>query len=153
MADNGGMEQRRIAMLIGGIALLALLVTAALLSTRTPTELDPTTPEGVAQAFMQAAFDKDIEAMESYLTPDTAQNCTIDPFFLRENPSRAAIADTVISASRATVVVDVTHSSGESPFELSEWTMEVVLVMTQSDDGWRIDEHTWPVICEEGMSP
>jgi hypothetical protein len=136
-------------MLIGlGVGVLAVFIAAAILiATRDAPELDPTTPEGVAQQFVLASFERDVEGMRSYLTTDLAERCVDLDRIWYETPSRAVITDSSINGDRATVTVELTTTSGNSPFELSQYGWDFTLFMQQTDQGWRIAEPDWPLNC------
>lgn len=139
-----------------GAAVIALLVLAAVLTaTRSAPELDPATPEGVAQAFLLEVFDEDYAAAADYFTPELAERCEAgDRYFYGEEPGRAVLVDTEIDGDRATVDVEITTTYGDSPFDLSESTFDATLVMRRIDDRWLISEPVWQFFsCPEGVTP
>jgi hypothetical protein len=145
----------RILVAIGAVVVGLLVVAAVLNATRSTPELDPATPEGVAQAFLLEVFDEDYDAAAEYFTPELADRCEAgDRFFYGEEPGRAALVDTEIDGDRARVEVEITTTYGESPFDLSESTFEATLIMRRIDGRWLISEPVWQFFsCPEGVTP
>lgn len=127
---------------------MALLVVAAVvIATRDVPELDPATPEGVAQQFILASFDKDVAGMRAQLTDDLAARCVDLDRIWYETPSRAVITDSRIDGDHATVSIELTTTSGNSPFELSEWGQNITFDLERTEQGWRIAGPDWPLNC------
>jgi len=147
-------SQRRPVLLVGVAVIAALLIAVAVIvSTRDVADLDPSTPEGVAQRFITASFDRDEAEMRRYLTEDLAARCVELDRIWYATPSRAVIVESTITGDRATVVIEVTTATGDSPFELSEYGRELTLIMHPTQTGWLIAEPVWPIECPPEVTP
>lgn len=111
------MRSRQDIVLVGIAALVvAVAVIAGVVSAnRTPTGPDPTTPEGVVQAYTTAVIDDDMPTMVSLLDP--ALGCT------------APFAYGQVGAASLAVVSSTTDPTG------SEATARVVVEISESRDG------------------
>ena len=138
-----------------GVAVVVVIAIAAVLNAgrRVPT-LDPSTPEGVAQGFVLAVFDDDEATALDYLTDELADRCDDEVRFWFPEPGRVVIVDTTVNDERATVELRISTTSADSPFELSDYTRDMTLVMTRYESGWRISEEPsrW-FSCPPGDTP
>ena len=145
IADNLDMEHAQpakwILPAIGGVIILVIVVAAALTAGRRVPILDPSTPEGVAQGFVLAVFDDDEPAAFEFLTDELANRCQEAGRLWFPEPGRATIVETKVTDERAVVELEISTVYGNTPFELSESTRAITLVMVRSGSAWRISEN------------
>jgi hypothetical protein len=134
------------AVLVAGlVVVLAVGIVATLV--REPTALDPSTPEGVVQGYLQAVFDEDWSTARDSLAPVTARRCSTVDFRRAWVPTSltAVLDDVRTTADGAEVDVGLRQVQGPDPlggggYELSE-TFELIEV----DGEWLITGWPWPV--------
>lgn len=135
------------------VVVVAAIAGAAVLSALRPAEdLDPSTPEGVAQAYYQAIFDGEEADALALMTPELQERCRdrdLRRFFVADS-NRVLLTSTKVSDARAVVEVEIDKGSESSPFDLEGYTIYEILVMTETDTSWAISEVPWPFHCPEG---
>ena len=137
--------------LLGG--LIIILAIVALI--REPVELDPDTPEGIVQQYLQAVSNEDYELAIGFLDPDLYQDCEGSDLE-RYGPEQftATIDDTNVSTTsrHSEVTVSMEFGSG-GPFG-GGWSSQEVFRLTASEGSWFITDEPWPYIfweCKEGI--
>ncbi|HLF44161.1 MAG TPA: hypothetical protein VJA46_11650 [Acidimicrobiia bacterium] len=122
---------------VAGIVVVVALVTTGLL--RETPDLDPVTPEGTVQAYLEAVFAGDQEAATGYTDGDCDPN--LGPGSPTEGVS-ASLVSVELTADNATVVVRLSQPS-EDPFaglsEYDEW-----FYLVNRDGTWVISQPAWP---------
>lgn len=136
-------RQSRIALIALAAVVLVAIVAAAILGARQgTTELDPASPEGVVQGYVQAVFDRDEPAARGFLTADLEAECRIQDFpRFDTSADRVELDDVTITDAEARVEVTI-HESSEP---LDSWQHSEVFYLTDTVDGWRISEPPWPL--------
>jgi hypothetical protein len=118
--------------------LVVVALVAVGLARETP-ELDPSTPEGTVQAYMEAVFAGDQEAAAEY----TEGEC--DPNIGGGAPVEGVSA-TLVSVegddAQATVVVKLSQPTTDPFGGLSEWQEWFNLI--NRDGTWMIQQPVWP---------
>lgn len=143
--------------LLGAGIVVAILVVAAIIVVLTGdrvVELDPSTPEGVVQQYMNHVLDDDENEAMALLTvdPDGCTQMRAEVSFDRE-AVRIVLGDIDVSGDDADVDVTLTRSSGD-PLDNYEWTEDLTFDLVRTDGAWKIDEVPWPfMICEERFLP
>ena len=148
-------ESRSVLWAVGATIAIGLVISGVLVATRSPELLGLGTPEGTAQRYLQAVFDDEPEAAEAFLSTDLRGRCLdeLDDAGTNNN-SRAVLLDTTTSDDSAVVKVEITRYSDPSPFETSEYSFDIKLVLSRMADGWEISEAPWPVeYCLERSQP
>lgn len=126
-----------------GSAVVALVVVALV---REPVQLDPATPEGTVQEYLQAISDEDYEAAFELLDPDSFEGC--DPLDIQ----RAGWPDTFTATlpgeqsdhTGERTFVDVTLRFGSGGVLGTGWESRETFVLVASDGLWWIAEDPWP---------
>ena len=140
-------------MAAGAVLLVAALVIVAL--ARDPVKLDPSTPEGTVQAYVQAIADKDYETAFKLLHPDESEGCRPADLahFGRNDPFTVTLGDTDISNGTAFVEVTISQGQSPGPFDPGRGGYEELFVLERSDGQWLITDEPWPYFnwrCVEG---
>ncbi len=126
-----------------GAAVTALVAIALL---REPVQLDPTTPEGTVQQYLQAISDRDYVAAFELLDPESFEDCDpadigqsrFDESFTASLPQ----AQDPPAAGRAFVEVTMRFGDG-GPFG-GTWESRELFVLISDDDFWWITDDPWP---------
>jgi hypothetical protein len=107
------------------------------------TEYDATTPEGVAQSYLTAAFDGDFDRAADHI--EAGGDCDADDLDRAyiENSARISLVDTSIDGERARVRIAAEIPSGGplGGFYREEHTLRLVRI----DDQWRLTGVPWPL--------
>lgn len=135
-------------LLIGAIVVGLIVVVAALVAlTRSePATLDPSTPEGTAQRYVQAILDGDNATAHSLLSEE---DCEIGPRFFGDQTVRARLVDSTVSGETATVEVELVFSGGDPLFGGYGYEERAWINLEQVDGTWLVDPDSWPYFpCE-----
>lgn len=132
-------------LLPGGIVLLIAVLTVVALA-RDPVRLDPTTPEGTVQGYLQAIGDDDYESALEVLDPDGPGTCVAadiarsapgEPFTATLLEDRSDVgADEAIIAVRLRFGTDDVFGSG--------WDTVETFDLVSKNGSWRITGQPWP---------
>lgn len=144
-------ERRRQWLIPAGIGLVVvILVVIAVV--REPIELDPATPEGTVQEYLQAIGDEDYEKALDMLEPDRFDECTPadisrftpdEPFTATLDETSQAGTDTGSEADDR-AFVDVTMRFGTEGLFDSSWETFESFTLVNEDGFWWITEDPWP---------
>lgn len=151
--DRSTAARSRMVLAVIVVLVVAAIAGAAVLSVvRTTPDLDPSTPEGVAQAYFEAVLDGAESDALALLTPELQERCVDGKFrrFFGADSARVVLTSTEIDDGRAEVDVEIDRISDPSLFDLDEHSTRERLVMTETDVGWVISEEPWPFFCPEG---
>ena len=130
----------------GGIIVALLLVAGILNATREVEPLDPATPEGVVQLFMNAVLDGNEFETKQYLSADFQDECEFNNNFRRGEGSfvEANLVDITVRADdRAEVEVKITEGS-YGLFESYDYSHREQFLLEKSNGDWLITDLTWP---------
>lgn len=136
------------------VGLVAVLVFIAL--AREPVLLDPNTPEGVVQRYLQALSDDDYELAFNYLDPEYYEGCdsTALARSAPDEPFTASIEDDEkTSSDRPLVPVTLRFGTGGGPFD-SGWTTYEQFELVSVGGTWLITNEAWPYFgwdCRKGI--
>lgn len=129
-----------------GIGLLVVvLVVVALV--REPVELDPGTPEGTVQEYLQALGDGDYERAIGLLEPERFEDCTPAHLarFTPDEPFTATLESTPRDETDETrAFVDVRMRFGTNGLFGSSWETYESFTLVNEDGFWWITEDPWP---------
>lgn len=133
-------------LLIGvAIVVVAAIVAAVLAVNRQPATLDPATPEGVVQTYLQALADGDLAGAAELLSEDG--ECGLGDLAGAYLPAsfRAVLAGTDERDTTAVVTVEITDTGDAGPFDSPGYTHTERLVLDAEDDGWQLTGAPWPM--------
>jgi hypothetical protein len=130
------------------LIVLAVMIFAAVLggalygALSEPETFDPATPEGVVQNYLKAVFDGDEAASLAFMQPTLADRCRQDSTSLdyRTDGARAFLDGTSIDGDRASVAIEIRHSSDG----IDEWIENETIWLDRSENSWQISEPPWP---------
>lgn len=125
-----------------GVIAVGLLIVAGLAGTRVPSR-DPSTPEGVVQAYLTALLDGRTADAATRLDP--AGPCAARDLDTVGMPDsvRVDLIDTRSSGTTAQVRIRIVQSTGD-PFG-GTWSEERTIRLQRVDGGWRISGIPWPL--------
>ncbi len=128
----------------GAFALIVGLVAVALI--RKPVELDPTTPEGTVQAYLQAVADKDFSTAISMIDAESHPDCKPADlaYVSRDQHFTATVGETTISGGIAYVPVTITMGASPGPFDPGRSGYDQQFTLRKTDGGWLITGDAWP---------
>ena len=120
-----------------------LAVAGIFAATRAPAELDPHTPAGVVQQYVQAVMVGDNDLAGDFLAASTVCDAgDLDRTYV-DPASRIDLVSTSIDGDRAHVRIAVQIPTGE--LMQSNWTDERTIRLERSDGTWRITGIPWPL--------
>lgn len=135
-----------------GIAVGVLLVVAVGFTfISSSPRLDPNTPEGVIQRYLQAVVDGRRQEARSYLSDRLQPECNPgSPRYLSRDAYRIEWIETVMDRSTARVEVSVAEQDPGIFGSYYEFYASFSLEL--AEDGWRITHQEWPWYgCSESM--
>ncbi len=135
-------------LLIGAVVVGVIVMGAALvgLTRSEPATLDPNTPEGTAQRYVQAVLDGDYIAAEELLVDD---DCSVGPQYFGNETVRARLVDSSVSGDTATVTIELIYSGGSPMFGGYGYDDRTQIRLEMTPDGWRVGPDSWPYFpCE-----
>jgi len=148
-----------------GVAVIALVVIALV---REPVLLDPDSPEGTVQVYLQAISDEDYDKALALLNPDEFENCDISDL-ARNAPNGPFTATLGVSDEEGRlrrveeeesplptgdlIAVNVTLRFGSGGLFGGTWEQYETFFLTSSDGFWWISDDPWPYFtwdCKRG---
>lgn len=125
---------------LAGVVLLALALLALF---REPLELDPNTPEGTVQAFLQAVSDGDFATAHGLLSAEIRGKCDVSDIFIDEGDFSATLGS--VEEVGDSVRIDVTLRfpntgglGGGYSYSPGPYTLDM------EDGAWVISDVPWP---------
>lgn len=147
-------EPRRDRTLFVILAVIAALVIVALIvvfSRGEPAPLDPSTPEGVVQAYSAAVIDGDEAEAKGHLVPEIGDDC-VRIETAPVDGMRVTLVSTTERNDTADVEVLISWSYEEGPLGGSGVEERGGFDLVRDGDGWLIESAPWPLtICDPGM--
>jgi hypothetical protein len=126
-----------------GVVVFVLVVVALV---REPVQLDPATPEGTVQQYLQAISGGDFDAARELLDPESFDGCTaadIQRSVWEENFT-ASLPTEPGDHSGERALVEVTMRFGSGGVLGGGWESQELFVLVDRDGLWRIAEDPWP---------
>ena len=127
-----------------GLAVLTALVVIALV--RDPVQLDPATPEGTVQAYLQAIADEDYAAALALLDPELAEECSAGDLqqAAPREPFSATLVDSDESDDTASVTASIAYSPSPGPLDPGSSGFDEYFSLVRTEGMWRITNDPWP---------
>ncbi len=133
---------RVLAVVVGVLVLVAIAVISLTVG-RGVTTYDITQPEGVAQAYLQAAFDGDFDEAATFFEPDSECDASdLDRAYI-QNGVRISLSGVDGDAERSTVRItaDVPNGGPFGGYYEERHTLRLIFV----DDLWKLTGIPWPL--------
>ncbi|MCC6176917.1 MAG: hypothetical protein IT305_16530 [Chloroflexi bacterium] len=155
-ARQSGTDRFLLAIVAGAILLVVAGVVAAIVVGRPSpaAQVDPTSPSGVVQAYLEALRTGDYQGAESYLT-DTAR-ASLQPgerrpsYVPNDTDDTRIVVETVsMTDDRAEVKVTFSRFTARSdPFSANTWHRDVTVRLLREAGVWRISQPAapWPYL-------
>ena len=147
MESTAEKKDHTLTVILAVIAGVVLVAVAVVFTRGAPEPLDPSTPQGVVQAYSVAVLDGDEETAATYLTAEASVGCSrFDPG--TTNNIRVVLVSTTVRTNSADVAVSVVTSYDDGPFGSSENEVEGNFDQVKVDKVWLIDDAPWQLtIC------
>ena len=131
-----------LAALVGAVAILAV-VAAVVVANRDAPALDPVSPEGVVQAYLEAVLDGDYD--EAFDLVSSTAECDASDVSTAYLPDsiRVVVLETEVDGDEAVVRVDVTEDPGNGLFEGSGWSHAERFSLRRTGGVWQIEASPW----------
>jgi len=136
----------------GALLVIGVLVVIALV--REPIQLDPNTPEGTVQNYLQAISDHDYEGAFNLIDPETTEGCAPSDL-ARAAPSQsfsATLGEAETTGETAYVTVSMSFASSPGPFEPGMGSFDEYFELKQIEGQWYLTGNSWPYyewMCDE----
>lgn len=142
MQTPTGQTDRTPLVILSIIGALVLVALAVVFTRGAPEPLDPSTPEGVVQAYSAAVIDGDEDSAAAFLTAEASVDCsTVEHGPL--NNLRVVLVSTTVRTNSADVVVSLVTSYDNGPFGASEYEVESAFDLVVVDGAWLIKNAPW----------
>ena len=147
MTTPPGTQNRTLIVILSVIAALVLIALLLVFTRGTPETLNPSTPEGVVQAYSAAVIDGDENAAAEFLTADAVARCGTAER-APTNDLRVVLVSTTVRTDSADVLVSLVTSYAEGPFGASEDEFQDNFDLVKVDGVWLIGTAPWQLsIC------
>lgn len=133
---------RALALLVGSVVSLAV-VAGVVVANRSVPDVDPGTPEGVVQEFLQHIVDGDYPAAADLLAPSSGCDLSDVSAAYAPESARVVLEDSAVDGDRAVVTVDVTEGSGDDLFGSSGYSHTERITVERDDGAWKIAGSPW----------
>lgn len=134
-------SNRLVGAVVAIVAVLGVILGIVLAKPAAP--LDPTTPEGVVQSYLNAALQRDNATALKYLDP--ASGCKISSFDNVWIPDNAEVQLVKSSTDGSTAVVDVKVTYGSTDMLGTSGSEAHTYRLNKVTDGWLIANMAWPL--------
>ncbi len=143
---EGSRASRLVGWSLGGALVVLIGAGVAVGLLREPVLLDPHTPEGTVQAYVQAVLDDEWSEARSHLAGDLEAECTAIDFRHAWIPDSLTVTldDVRVDGDEAEVVVRLRTAAEPDPFGGGYETSET-FDLIREDSVWRFTGQPWPV--------
>jgi len=132
---------RVLAVFVGAVVLLAALAGVVVANRATPA-LDPNTPEGVVQEYLQAVIDGNYPAAAAVLSPSSGCDASGVAGAYAPESAQIVLDHTAVEGDHAVVTVEVTEGSGDELFG-SSWSHMERITLQHEGGVWKITGSPW----------
>ena len=129
---------------IPAIALAVIVVLSVVALTREPVSLDPSTPEGVVQQYLQAISDEDYVTALSYNSEEILADCSASDIATNNyyDTFNAVLGDVTEIGDRVTVEASI--QSGSAALDPGRDGYYEQFVLIRENGEWVLTEDPWP---------
>lgn len=135
-------DTRKPLFVIGTIVIGLVLATLVVMAVRPIETLDPGTPEGVVQQYVQALLDDDEMTMQALVTQRFEDECDGHRAYLGD--VQVSISESSGLSDRHLIEVEIRHDQGLG----GSYTETSDIQLIRVDNDWKIDEAEWPLGCD-----
>jgi hypothetical protein len=140
---------------VGAALLIVVGIGAALVTSRTaaPRPVDPESPVGVVQAYLEALRGGDLDRAHGYLSRAAQDSVPLDDYRRRGYRSylpdtaeqRVLVEPVTVGADTATVKVTISRFSARpEPFSATTYHRDTTVHLVREDGAWRISRPAEP---------
>ena len=148
MSENAT-SGRSLGLVVGVVLVLAVAIAAIVTSMRPSPQLDPNTPEGTVQAFIQAVEVDNWEGVRALLSAPLQEDCQASELAqFRDDVDRAVISDVETAGTETIVEVRVSRVVIDDPFNPYSYDDTFHFVLAQEDGRLAVAELPWQFYCE-----
>jgi len=133
---------RVLAIFVGAVVLLAVLA-GVVVANRAAPDLNPGTPEGVVQRYLQAVFAGDYPAAVDLLSPSSGCDASDIAAGYGPAPARIVLDHTAVNGDHAVVTVKVTEGTEGGPFDSSGYSHTERITVQRESGVWKITGSPW----------
>ncbi len=128
-----------------GAVLIALTVVAL---TRQPVELDPSTPEGTVQTFLQAVASQEWENAVALISEDAPESCTATDLARATDRQAfsASLRDANVFGDSAVVEVTISFAADPEPLGAGAYETRTSYSLQRENDHWLLTGVGWPYL-------
>ena len=139
--------------LIGGAALLGLLLIASVVAAVLQKEADfaPGSPEAAVQAYLRALEEDDFQAAHHALSPELRERCSIedmfggrDPHVWRSSDRRITLEEVRTLGDTTFVEIRIAGFRNGGLFGPSEYDFDESFALRQFDGEWKLSHNPLP---------
>lgn len=131
-----------LATLLGAVVVLAVAAGLVVANREAPA-LDPTSPEGVVQAYLEAVIDGDVDGAFALLSPTAGCDISdVGTAYLPESV-RVVVLQTDVDGDEAVVRVEVTENPGNGLFEGSGFKHDERISLRRTGGTWQVEASSW----------
>lgn len=140
---------RAVLIAIGVIVALALVISLAI-ARNDVRQYEDGTPEAVAQEFIQALFDEDVDTARTYLSAELQDQCQpddLDLWWINRSYS-ARFEEVAVQNDHADIEVILVSNDYEPivfPFDSYDYSTDTELELELRSGKWEITHATWPL--------
>jgi hypothetical protein len=129
---------------VPGIALAVIVALSVVALTREPVSLDPNTPEGVVQQYLQAISDEDYVAAHGFLSSEIQADCSAADIATNNyyDTFNAVLGDVIEVGDRVTVEASI--QSGSTALDPGSNGYYEQFVLIKENGEWVLSEDPWP---------
>ncbi|MEL0626366.1 hypothetical protein V6245_05335 [Salinibacterium amurskyense] len=140
MTQEAARPDRTLAVILSVIAAIVVIAIVVVFTRGGPTDIDPSTPEGVVQSYSRAMVASDFETARSFVSAGVLDECDEAD----RNPLQG-LRMTVISTTidGTTAVVKVSLEQGSGSFGGSSYSYDDLFTLVDEGGDWKISTTPW----------